>query len=170
MKLSLPWRRSRAEYPLVRVDDRLLHGQVVVGWVQGASLTHLILVSDRVIADAQLSAAIRSLVPEEIRVDVVGVSDGAARWQAGEFSEAPSMIVVESPGDVLKMKKEGAPVRQLVLGGLHFRDGATEILPYVFVSRWDRLALAELQKSGVRIVCQDLPATAPVPYQEQTLS
>jgi mannose/fructose/N-acetylgalactosamine-specific phosphotransferase system component IIB len=68
--------------------------------------------------------------------------------------------------DALKLMRLGAPIKVLTLGGLHFREGREELLPYVFLSEWDRTTLQELLNLGVKIQCQDLPTSTPIPYEE----
>jgi mannose/fructose/N-acetylgalactosamine-specific phosphotransferase system component IIB len=164
MKLSLPWKKDTLQFPLVRVDDRLLHGQVIVGWGHHLSLTQFVLASDRVKADAAYTSALSSLVPPDLEVSVETLADAASKWQQKEYKDGRIMIVLETTGDALKLVNSGAPLKQLMLGGIHFREGSEELLPYIFLSRWDRIALSELLSHGIRIVCQDLPATKPTPY------
>lgn len=166
--MSLPWfrRENRLIFPVVRVDDRLLHGQVVVGWGQTLGVAPLLLVSDRVVKDEELSLTFRQLIPAEQRGEVIAVSDAAERWVRGEFKNGRAMLVIETPVDALKMVRLGVPMKVLTLGGLHFREGREEFLPYVFLSDWDRTTLQELRGLGVRIHCQDLPTSKPIPYGE----
>jgi mannose/fructose/N-acetylgalactosamine-specific phosphotransferase system component IIB len=166
--MSLPWfrRENRLIFPVVRVDDRLLHGQVVVGWGQTLGIAPLLLVSDRVVKDEELSLTFRQLIPAEQRGEVIAVSDAAERWVRGEFKKARAMLVIETPVDALKMVRLGVPMKVLTLGGLHFREGREEFLPYVFLSGWDSTTLQELRTLGVRIQCQDLPTSKPIPYGE----
>ena len=166
--MSLPWfrRENRLIFPVVRVDDRLLHGQVVVGWGQTLGIAPLLLVSDRVVKDEELSLTFRQLIPAEQRGEVIAVSDAAERWVRGEFKNARAMLVIETPVDALKMVRLGVPMKVLTLGGLHFREGREEFLPYVFLSGWDSTTLQELRTLGVRIQCQDLPTSKPIPYGE----
>lgn len=164
MKLAFPWKKDKLQFPLVRIDDRLLHGQVIVGWGSQLSLTKFVLASDRVKSDAAYASALTSIVPPEFGVTVETLTNVAAAWNAKEYNDGRIMIVLESTGDALKLVKSGAPLKRLVLGGIHFREGKEEFLPYIFLSRWDRIALTELLNLGVRIACQDLPATKPIPY------
>lgn len=163
--ISLPWGRKKSDFPIIRIDDRLLHGQVVVGWAHALGLEHLILANDRVVADRGLSAALKAGVPDDVRVEIVSMDDAVAGLTNGNYAATKSMIVLESPGDALKLIHKGVVLKKLHLGGLHFREGSEELVPYVYLSNWDRMALDEMLRRGVRISCQDLPATKPVAYR-----
>ncbi|RPH94888.1 PTS mannose/fructose/sorbose transporter subunit IIB [candidate division KSB1 bacterium] len=168
LDMKLPFFRGKDKivFPIVRVDDRLLHGQVIVGWGQTLGLHPVLLVSDRIGKDSELAATFRQLVPEELRGDIVTVAEAAELWTRGDFKDARPLLVVETPVDALKMVRLGAPMKVLTIGGLHFREGRDEILPYVFLSDWDRTTLRELAGLGVRIQCQDLPASKPILYED----
>ncbi len=166
MNLKLPWKKEQNTYPIVRVDDRLIHGQVVVGWALPLNIDPLILSSDRVVRDPALSRTIADIIPSEMNGEILSLTETAERWRRGDFKAKRAMIVVEAPVDALKLVRLGAPIRQITLGGLHFREERTEILPYVFLSDWDRTTLSEIRREGVRIQCQDVPSATPVTYEE----
>lgn len=151
---------------MVRVDDRLLHGQVIIGWGQMLGLNPVLLASDRVVKEELLARTFRDLIPEELDGDVVTLNDAAERWVRGDFKGKHPLIVVEAPVDALKLLNLGAPMKVLTLGGLHYREDREEVLPYLYLSEWDRTNLDEIRKRGVKIVCQDLPTAKPVIYEE----
>jgi mannose/fructose/N-acetylgalactosamine-specific phosphotransferase system component IIB len=166
MNLPFLHRKEKFVFPIVRVDDRLLHGQVIVGWGTALSVCPLLLVSDRVAKDAELAHTFRQLIPDEQEGGVVTLSDAAERWLRGDFNAKHAMLVVETPVDALRLVRLGVPMKVLTLGGLHFREGREEVLPYIFLSEWDRTTIRELQNLGVKVICQDLPTSKPVPCEE----
>lgn len=159
-------RKKTKSLPLVRVDDRLLHGQVVVGWAQALQLDRFIVASDRLLSDSNLTQAMLALLPPGIEGDTVRLETAAEKWKQGELNHGRTMILVEHPLDALKLIRHGAPMKTLTLGGMHFREEREQYLPYIFLSQWDRAALREICQAGVTVFCQDLPATKPVPYND----
>jgi mannose/fructose/N-acetylgalactosamine-specific phosphotransferase system component IIB len=166
MNIPLLRRKDRFVFPMVRVDDRLLHGQVIIGWGQSLALHPVLLVSDRVAKDESLSRTFRQLIPPEQSGDVVTLTDAAERWVRGDFKDGHALLVVETPVDALRLVRLGAQMKVLILGGLHFREGREEVLPYIFLSEWDRTTLHELRQLGVKIHSQDLPTSKPVPFED----
>ncbi len=163
--IAFKWRRKKSDFPIVRIDDRLLHGQVVVGWASALGLERVILANDRVAADKSLSAAIKAGVSPDMQVDVIDFEQAVKDMINGEYTSQKSMLVLESPGDALRLLHKGVSLKKLHVGGLHFREGSEELLPYVFLSKWDRMALDEMVERGVRVSCQDIPSTTPVVYR-----
>lgn len=163
--ISMPWNRKKSEFPIIRIDDRLLHGQVVVGWAGALDLEWLVLANDRVAENPSLAAAIKAGVPPEVRADIVTFDQAVDGLMNGDYAQKKTMLVVESPGDALRLLHKGVALKKLHIGGLHFREESEELLPYVFLSNWDRMALDEMLERGVRITCQDIPSTTPVAYR-----
>jgi len=129
MKIKLPWSKDRLVFPMVRVDDRLLHGQVIIGWGQMLGLAPVLLASDRVLKDEPLARTFRDLIPDELEGDVITLNDAAERWVRGDFKNNRALIVVEAPVDALKLLNLGAPLKQLTLGGLHYREDNSDSQP-----------------------------------------
>jgi D-glucosaminate PTS system EIIB component len=148
---------------LFRVDDRLIHGQVVIGWGRPLGVTRIALVDDAVSHSDWEQDLYRMAVPPEIEVAFVDVAAAAARlgeWQG----EAGRTLVLT--GDVATMAalRAAAPavVRRVNLGGVHHRPGRRERLPYLYLSDEELRGLVALEQGGAEVTAQDLPTTQPV--------
>jgi PTS system mannose-specific IIB component/fructoselysine and glucoselysine-specific PTS system IIB component len=153
---------------LYRIDDRLIHGQVVVGWGRPLDIGFIVLVDDEVAASEWEQELYRMGVPPEMDVHFVSV-DEAARAHARYRADARPGIVLT--GDIATMRRlvdavagtDGAgAVRQVNLGGLHHRPGRVQRMRYVFLTGDEEAALRALAARGVTVTAQDVPATRPV--------
>lgn len=162
--MNLLRRKKKLVFPLIRVDDRLLHGQVIVGWVQALRLNPVYLACDRILREPALADALRNSIPPGATGDIITLEAAAQMWSNGELKNSRPMIILEHPVDALKLVRLGVPMKILTLGGMHFREERMEFLPYIFISEWDRVTLREIRQAGVTIVCQDLPTTKPTPF------
>jgi mannose/fructose/N-acetylgalactosamine-specific phosphotransferase system component IIB len=72
------------------------------------------------------------------------------------------MIVVESPAVALKLWEQGAKVKSINIGGVHFEDDRIKLLSYVFMSHTEIEQITRLAESGAEVRCQDLPSSPPV--------
>ena len=142
---------------MVRVDDRLIHGQVTQGWGSVLHPQRLVLVNDGVAESAWERDLYLASAPEGMAVSVLSVEEAPsliARWV--EHSER-LIVLVDSPRDAYRLYRGGMRFERLNVGGLHFREGRREVLPYVYVDREDRQALEQLRDLGVHIECADVP-------------
>ncbi len=150
---------------LFRIDDRRIHGQVVVGWGQPLNLGFIVLVDDE-IADSDWEQELyRMGVPPEMDVYFESVDSVAADF--GRFSgNARAGIVLTSDIETMQRLAKQVPIRSITLGGIHHRPGRAPKLRYVFLEDSEAAALRALAACGIAISAQDVPATRPVPLEE----
>jgi PTS system mannose-specific IIB component/fructoselysine and glucoselysine-specific PTS system IIB component len=150
---------------LVRVDDRLVHGQVVVGWGRALKLRTIVLVDDTIAASTWEQDLYRMGIPPEMTVEFMSVNAAPARFAAWESDGDHVMILV---GDVATLARlcAAAPVTRVNLGGVHQGPGRAQRLPYLFLSHDEAAQLQALADLGVAITAQDVPTTRPVPLHE----
>ncbi len=143
---------------LFRVDERLIHGQVVVGW--GTTLhPQLIVVVDDELANSPWEQELYVLgVPPQIEARFTSVDD--ARGRLADWQQAAQRVIVLTR-DVRSMRRlfEGAPLPQaeVNIGGLHFAPGRRAVLPYVYLSDDERQEIVRLAELGVEVSARDLP-------------
>jgi mannose/fructose/N-acetylgalactosamine-specific phosphotransferase system component IIB len=151
---------------LYRVDDRLIHGQVVVGWGQATGARFLVLADDGVRGSAWEQELYRMGVPSEMEVGFASVAEAVAAVPAWE-SDPRTGIVLTGSIEAMAALCAGAPaVRKVNVGGVHFRAGRSERLRYVFLSDEEAAALRKLAAAGVAVTAQDVPTAAPVALED----
>jgi len=146
---------------LFRVDDRLIHGQVVLGWGRPLGLERLVLVDDAVAANEWEQEIYRMAVPAGLEVVFASVATAAANLPAWRADRRRTALLT---GDIQSMAALYAAdhdiVRHINLGGLHHRPGRTERLPYLYLTDDELAFLRSLAAEGADVVAQDVP-TAP---------
>ncbi|GBD33487.1 PTS system sorbose-specific EIIB component [bacterium HR33] len=151
---------------LVRVDDRYIHGQVVVGWGRALGADTILLVDDAVSRSPWEQELYRIGVPPEIQLEFTSVAEASQRLAYLANSSKRAIVLL---GDVHTLERLccSAPViRRVNIGGLHQAPGRKERLPYVFLSDEEALVLRRLRDSGIEVVAQDLPTARAVPVDE----
>lgn len=152
---------------LLRVDERLIHGQVVVGW-QGRLHADRIVVVDDSLAESPWEQELYCLgVPPEIEASFVGVEEARRalpRWKA----DSRRAIVLLRDIATARRFAEDQLLRgeELNLGGVHHAPHRTRVLPYLFLSDAERLDLQALSADGVQVSARDLPGSRCVPLKE----
>lgn len=152
---------------LYRIDDRLIHGQVVVGWGQPLDLRFIVLVDDDVATSDWEQELYRMGVPPEMSVHFHTVEDAAGRLAEFERSPQPGIVLV---GDIGTMQRlvDAAPgqIRAVNVGGVHHSPGRTGRLRYVFLTAAEEAGLRAIESRGVEVTAQDVPTARPVPLAE----
>jgi mannose/fructose/N-acetylgalactosamine-specific phosphotransferase system component IIB len=148
---------------LFRIDDRLIHGQVLIGWGRPLGIDLIILVDDQVAASDWEQELYRMAVSPEIEVRFVTVADAAAQmadWQ----SNGKRGLVLTGDLETMAALRAASPqvVQRINLGGIHHRPGRRERLPFVYLTDQELRTLQALETGGAVITAQDLPTTPPV--------
>ena len=138
-----------------RIDDRLLHGQVVENWLEVLRPKRVVVVSDSAFEDPILLELYRAALPPGVEVDVLPIAGAAARIAA--LAREPVLVLIASPADALALVEDGVEVASINVGGLHHAPGRERLLDYVYLGAADRAALAALRARGVELVAQDVP-------------
>jgi PTS system mannose-specific IIB component/fructoselysine and glucoselysine-specific PTS system IIB component len=151
---------------LYRIDDRLIHGQVVVGWGQPYDIRFLVLVDDLVASSDWEKELYRMAVPPEMEImfaDVPSAIRDHARWAS---DPRPGLLIT---GDIASMHRLVTGVKaigSINLGGIHHRAGRVEKLRYIFLTPAEEDELHALESAGVEVTAQDVPSARAVPLAE----
>lgn len=151
---------------LYRIDDRLIHGQVVVGWGQPMGLGFIALVDDEVAASDWEQELYRMGVPPEMEVyfsSLEGATRELARWRA---DQRPGILLTGDVETMMRLVEACSEVRTVNLGGIHHRADRTHKLRYVYLSRQEEQQLRQMAARGVAVAAQDVPSARPVPLDE----
>src|SRR5260370_4063183 len=153
---------------LYRIDDRLIHGQVVVGWAQPREVGVIVLVDDTGRGSAWEQDLYRMGVPPDIEVVFASTAEATARLPVWERDPRVGILVAGDIDTLAALSTNGLRVRRINIGGLHHRPGRSERLRYVYLSDDEVAKLRALAAQGIEVTAQDVPTAAPVPLGEFT--
>lgn len=152
---------------LYRIDDRLIHGQVVVGWGQPFDLGFIVLVDDDVAASEWEQELYRMAVPPEMDVMFLSVSDAAARLAAFNARSERGILLVGSVATMERLVLAAAGAIPTVnVGGVHHAAGRTGYLRYVYLADDEVQGLRRIAAHGVEVTAQDVPTARAIPLEE----
>lgn len=152
---------------LFRIDERLIHGQVVVGWGSETRPDRIIVVDDALAASDWEQELYQLGLPPAVVAEFADV-EGARRSLSTWREDAQRSIVLTR--DAVTMRRLGAggllAGMEVNVGGLHHAPGRRQVLPYVYLSETESTALQELAAEGANVSARDLPATRRVPLDQ----
>jgi D-glucosaminate PTS system EIIB component len=152
---------------LCRVDDRLVHGQVVIGWGRPLGLQRIVLVDDEVRASDWEQELYRMAAPPEIAVEFTSAAEAAPRLAGWDAGRERVLILVGAIGTAADlMRRAPGALRKLNLGGIHSGSGRRERLRYLYLSEDELAMLQRLAREGLEVSAQDVPSSRPVPLKD----
>lgn len=144
---------------LVRVDDRLIHGQVIALWLRALGADVILVADDETAEDEFLKDVLILAAPSGVDVEVYTVDEAAPRITELAASKERTFVLVRSPISVLRMVKQGVPIPLLNIGGMGAASNRSKLYKNISASTEEIDAMHALERLGtkveIRIVADD---------------
>jgi mannose/fructose/N-acetylgalactosamine-specific phosphotransferase system component IIB len=150
---------------LVRIDDRLIHGQVVAVWLRALDARRIVIVDDATSRDPFLSEVLTLAAPQGVPVEVYAVAEGAVRLIELAHVPEPVMVLARSPRTILGLRQAGVPIEVVDLGGMGSGPGRRRLHKTISVSPEELRELRELEQLGTRVEIQIVADDRPIPFR-----
>ncbi len=152
-------------WSLHRIDDRLIHGQVLVAWGHRLHPQRIWVVDDASAASAWERELLVSSAPD-IDVRVVSVAEAAEIHAVEHAAAGGAFLLVRDLQTALALIERGAAVVTFIVGGLHYAPGKDKVHESVYLDAADRAAARALLARGVALPVQDVPASRSQPLEK----
>jgi len=151
---------------LVRVDDRLVHGQVMEGWVPYFKADNIIVASDEVARSAFHREAIESCSHGSLVVKVADAKDAIHDICEGRYDTCRVIILVSGLRDAMRLYEGGIHFTELNIGNIHHGGEGRMITKSVYVDREDEEIIDRFMGLGIAIEIRAVPYERVVAYKE----
>ena len=141
----------------MRIDDRLIHGQVIAVWCRQQRFTRILIADDEVASDAFMKKVLELAAPGDLHVDVLTVADSVRALTAPAPDRASTMVLVKSPSSARRLHDGGARFGTLNVGGIAGGPGRRNVFRNIALSPHDFADLQYLVDEGVGVILQTLP-------------
>jgi mannose/fructose/N-acetylgalactosamine-specific phosphotransferase system component IIB len=151
-----------ANIQLVRIDERMIHGQVVTQWLRNIHCDRILLVDDGVFADEFLKKVVVMAAPADVAIEVLTVDMAADSLKSDKFREQALMILVRHPSTVEALVGKGIKITKLNLGGMGTKPGRKRLFKNIAISSEEAEIFKRLAANGVVTTIQMTPNEKPV--------
>lgn len=139
-----------------RIDDRLIHGQVVTTWVNMHNVEQIIVLNDKVAGDKTQKSILTMAAPQGINVRAFPVEKFGEIIKRNPITRR-TMLLFTTSEDVLRAVEAGVPIDALNVGGMRFQEGRERLTKAVAVTPAERAAFESLVAKGVDVTIQMVP-------------
>lgn len=139
-----------------RIDDRLIHGQVVTTWVNVKKIEQIIVVNDKVANDKIQKNILNMAAPQGIKVHTFGVEKFADVYKTTPIKKR-TMLLFTNSIDVAKLVELGVDIGELNIGGMRFQEGRKQLTKALSVTPEEEAAFRKLMDKGTKITIQMVP-------------
>ncbi len=142
---------------IVRIDDRLIHGQIVQGWLKTVDVDKILIISDEVANDEMQQVLLSMAVPSSVKLVIKNIKDATYEISNEVYENDKLMILFSNPQDIVRMIDNGIKFQSINIGGMHYSHGKKQLLPNLSVDKNDVMSFLKLIDSGIELETRALP-------------
>lgn len=140
-----------------RVDDRLIHGEVVTAWTPSYSINHIIIIDDVVASDSFQKRILKALAPTKVRVDAYTIVEGIEELNKEYNEKERVLLLTKSPIAYAQLVEGGIKLPQVNLGGMGIRDERKSFIKNVACDEKEIEAIRYMVDKGIHVFYQLVP-------------
>lgn len=141
---------------LVRIDDRLIHGQVATTWVNVKKIEQILLINDKLKSDPVQQKIVTMTAPADVKVLVFDV-DKFIEVAGKQDIKKSTMLILTTSTDVLRLLEGGVKFDHLNVGGMRMQEGRKRYTKALSVTPAEEEAFRKIRAMGVKIEVQMVP-------------
>ncbi len=151
---------------LARVDDRLIHAQVVESWLKNIVINHIIIVSDDIASDEIQKMMYSLTVPYGVRVSCLFVDDAISKLISGAYNSDSILLLMPSLQEAWRLVEGGVDIKSFNIGGLHSKPNKKFYTPTIMLDDKDLDYIDRMLSRGLELETRVLPTHERVPIKE----
>lgn len=151
---------------LIRIDSRLIHGQVITNWVQRVGVNNILIIDDSLASDDFMKDIYMMAAPPGMPVKVYSVEDAVNQWEPNEKQVGNWLILLKDVKTAAKLHELNFEMKQIQIGGLPSGPGRKTVYKTIALGEDDFAQLDKLNADGVTITIQMLPEEEAMSYEK----
>ncbi|MFT8322466.1 MAG: mannose/fructose/sorbose PTS transporter subunit IIB [Bacillus sp. (in: firmicutes)] len=136
---------------LVRIDDRLIHGQVATSWSKEANCERIIVVSDEVAKDTLRKTLLISVCPPGMKASVVPIDKMVRAYNNPKYEGVKILLLFTNPTDIVRVVEAGVKIDKINVGGMCFKEGKRQLANAINVDDKDIEAFQKLNSYNIKL-------------------
>lgn len=140
---------------LARVDDRLIHGQVMTAWIQYTGGNHIVIVDDVTAQDDFTKQIMQMAVPAGIKLDIYNVQEAPQKINANQTDKL--IILAKTPQVFLQLIQAQVALPGVIIGGMGANKDRQKVYKNIFMSAIEKQAVQAIGAQGVAVKIQVIP-------------
>ncbi|MGX7149558.1 PTS system mannose/fructose/N-acetylgalactosamine-transporter subunit IIB [Enterococcus ureasiticus] len=142
----------------VRIDGRLIHGQVANLWTTKLDISRIMVVDDEVSENAIEKSGLKLATPAGVKLSVLPIAKAATNILAGKYDSQRLLIIARKPDRLLKLVELGVPIKEINVGNMSQSEYSKAITKSINVLEKDIEDFKKLDAAGVKLVSQMVPS------------
>lgn len=151
---------------MVRVDDRLIHGQIALSWTRTLGATHIVVVNDEVAKDNTQKMLLKIATPVSVKSTILPVAEAAAFLVAEKSGSDKVLVLVREPQSLLTLMEGGVKLDKVNIGNVRMAEGRERLIKEIAATPEEIRAWKKLDEKGVELEALWLPGGTATNFNE----
>ena len=152
----------------IRIDDRLIHGQVATMWTNELGATRIMVINDEVANNDMQKSLLRMAAPPNVSTSIITKETAVKNISSGKYKGQKVFIVVKSPLDILYLLNNGLDIKEINVGNMSAKSNTEVVKTTISVTKEEKEAFKKLIERGVEVTAIMTPG-APKVYLKDSL-
>ncbi|MCO6543640.1 MAG: PTS sugar transporter subunit IIB [Lactobacillus sp.] len=141
---------------VVRIDDRLIHGQVATTWINDYEIEQVIIVDDEVNQDEMRKTMVGVAAPVGVKVRIFSTARFLEVMQKAKITRK-TLLIMTTPITALELLENNFPIKEIIVGGMHMIEGRERISKAVSINEKEKDAFKKIAEYGTKLTVQTVP-------------
>lgn len=141
----------------IRIDERLIHGQVAAFWTNALKATRIMVVNDEIAKDSNEKAILRMAAPSSVATSIITQEKAVHNILHKRYGQQRVLMILKSPRDAVELIEKGLPIETINIGNMSAKKNTVAIKNSINITPQDRADFEQLIKRGVKLTVQMVP-------------
>lgn len=141
----------------VRIDSRLIHGQVATMWTRNLNATRIMVVDDQIVKSKVQKATLKTAVPAGVHLSILTIKGAAKRITSGQYNGQRVFLIVKKPQVLYQLVNSSVKLPDINVGNMSMSQGARQVAKSVAVTPDDVVIFKKLADQGITLYHQMVP-------------
>ncbi|HFC9331615.1 TPA: PTS mannose/fructose/sorbose transporter subunit IIAB [Enterococcus faecium] len=151
----------------VRMDERLIHGQVAGIWAPSLHTQRIMVINDEAAADTLQKSSLRMAAPTSMRLSVLPVESAAKNIRSGKYGKQRLFLVFKNPTDVLRYLKAGGKLTHVNVGNMSYKEGSKDITKSIKVLDEEIDVFESIAAMDINVTAQLVPNDPVIDFMDK---
>lgn len=141
----------------VRVDDRLIHGQVVTQWIKVFKTQKIVVIDNDVAKDKMQKNVLKFAAPPELQVSIFSVDKAVEIWNKNQFGSKNVFVLFRDVTQIKECHEKGLSFEEISIGQMAIINDRKQVYKQLGLSEREAQALLDVEKTGTKLYFQMQP-------------
>ncbi|WP_137665084.1 PTS sugar transporter subunit IIB [Enterococcus hulanensis] len=141
----------------VRIDERLIHGQVATMWTNHLKANRIMVVDNEVVKNEMEKDVLKMAKPNSVKLSILTTKGASARIKDGQYDNQKVFLIVKNPETLIELVDSGVELVEVNVGNMSAKKGSKQVAKSIGVTPENIESFNYLNEKGVKLVAQMVP-------------